>query len=145
MSSPYALPDGPTRFAESSTSMPPPEPRSSTTSPGDNCASAVGFPQPSEAVTASCGKAAFSLSAYRLEVMGSAQPVDAWLPQQPLPPPVCDRRAASAYFRCTTCLMSSAPISSSVFVNPLPPLLLLRRAAQAGERTRLDRSASRAA
>ena len=33
MSSPYALPAGPTRRADSSTSIPPPEPRSSTVSP----------------------------------------------------------------------------------------------------------------
>ena len=35
--------------ADSSTSMPPPEPRSSTVSPGFSSASAVGLPQPSEA------------------------------------------------------------------------------------------------
>src|SRR5438876_1154304 len=60
MSSPYALPVGPTRLAESSTSMPPPEPRSSTTSPGLSWASAVGLPQPSEAATASAGSSAVS-------------------------------------------------------------------------------------
>ena len=43
MSSPYALPSGPTRRAESKTSMPPPEPRSSTISPARNSASAVGL------------------------------------------------------------------------------------------------------
>ena len=44
--------------AESSTSMPPPEPRSSTISPGFSSASAVGLPQPSEASSASAGIAA---------------------------------------------------------------------------------------
>ena len=55
ISRPYALPVGPTRRAESSTSMPPPEPRSSTTSPAWSWASAVGLPQPSEARSASWG------------------------------------------------------------------------------------------
>jgi hypothetical protein len=51
-------PVGPTRFAERSTSMPPPEPRSSTTSPSRSSASAVGLPQPSDASTAASGSAA---------------------------------------------------------------------------------------
>src|SRR6266850_1791060 len=55
MSNPYALPVGPTRLAESSTSIPPPDPKSSTTSPACNFASAVGFPHPSEAATAPAG------------------------------------------------------------------------------------------
>ena len=46
---------GPTRLAESSTSMPPPDPRSSTVSPSRRSASAVGLPQPSDASIASCG------------------------------------------------------------------------------------------
>ena len=37
---------GPTRWAESRTSMPPPEPRSSTVSPSRSSATAVGLPQP---------------------------------------------------------------------------------------------------
>ena len=40
---------GPTRRADKSTSMPPPDPRSSTVSPGFNSARAVGLPQPSDA------------------------------------------------------------------------------------------------
>src|SRR5438270_74842 len=36
--------------------MPPPEPRSSTVSPGLSCARAVGFPQPRDACTACSGK-----------------------------------------------------------------------------------------
>ena len=55
MSSPYALPVGPTRLAESSTSIPPPEPRSSTVSPALSSATAVGLPQPSEAIVAVSG------------------------------------------------------------------------------------------
>ena len=52
MSRPYALPAGPTRRADSSTSMPPPEPRSSTVSPGWRSATAIGLPQPRLADTA---------------------------------------------------------------------------------------------
>ena len=44
-----------TRRAESSTSIPPPDPKSSTTSPGLSFASAVGFPQPNDASIASSG------------------------------------------------------------------------------------------
>ena len=60
MSRPYALPVGPTRLAESRTSIPPPEPRSSTVSPRRSSASAVGFPQPSDAATACAGRSAVS-------------------------------------------------------------------------------------
>ena len=49
MSSPIALPVGPTRRAEIRTSAPAPEPRSSTVSPSWRSATAVGTPQPSEA------------------------------------------------------------------------------------------------
>ena len=51
-------PSGPTRFADSRTSMPPPDPRSRTVSPSFSCASAVGFPQPSDASSASAGRPA---------------------------------------------------------------------------------------
>src|SRR5581483_8927641 len=99
--SPYALPLGPTRRAERSTSMPPPEPRSSTTSPSWSSASAVGLPQPSDARTASAGSAAVSPWGYRLEVIGSGAD-----PQQPVPhgsgaPPAATRRAISPYFART--------------------------------------------
>src|SRR5271163_4141669 len=53
--------------------MPPPEPRSSTVSPGFKSISAVGLPQPSEARTALSGNALFSVSPYRSFVMGSQQ------------------------------------------------------------------------
>jgi hypothetical protein len=55
MSRPYATPVGPTRLAERITSMPPPEPRSSTVSPSRSSATAVGLPQPSDANTAASG------------------------------------------------------------------------------------------
>jgi hypothetical protein len=65
MSRPNALPVGPTRRADSSTSMPPPEPRSSTTSPDSSSASAVGLPHPREACKAAAGTVAASVSSYR--------------------------------------------------------------------------------
>src|SRR6266851_219401 len=46
MSTPYAWPPGATRLAESKTSRPAPDPRSSTSCPGSSCASMVGLPQP---------------------------------------------------------------------------------------------------
>jgi len=55
MSRPYAMPVGPTRFADRITSIPPPEPRSSTVSPSRSSATALGFPQPSETAVAPCG------------------------------------------------------------------------------------------
>src|SRR5678810_406104 len=97
MSRPYTLPAGPTRFADSSTSMPPPEPRSSTVWPGCRSMSAVGFPQPSETATASPGSPAVSAAEYRSELIGSAQPqVDG--PQHPVFP---TDRAISPYFSRT--------------------------------------------
>src|SRR6185503_14236339 len=74
MSSPYAFPVGPTRLAERSTSMPPPEPRSRTVWPGSRAMSAVGLPQPRDALTASAGSPLVSASEYRLDVIGSPQP-----------------------------------------------------------------------
>src|SRR5438093_1155051 len=83
MSRPYALPVGPTRLADSRTSMPPPDPKSSTVWPGSRASRAVGLPHPSDAVTASAGRPPVSASEYRLEVIGSPQPHAAG-PQQPL-------------------------------------------------------------
>src|ERR1035438_4035775 len=45
--------------------MPPPEPRSRTTSPGFSSASAVGLPQPREASTAAGGSSETSSTEYR--------------------------------------------------------------------------------
>src|SRR5712664_4832149 len=104
MSSPYALPVGPTRLAESKTSMPPPEPRSSTTSPACNFASAVGFPQPSEAATACAGSPAFCASSYKFFVMGS-QPLSSPPPPQHAVPPAVTCFAARPYFCFTTSWM----------------------------------------
>src|SRR5919204_4307319 len=86
MSSPYALPVGPTRLADSNTSMPPPEPRSSTVSPARRSARAVGLPQPSDASVAASG------SSPRCSASYSASPNLAPSPppsahQDPLPPP----------------------------------------------------------
>src|SRR5688572_6680796 len=86
MSRPYALPVGPTRFAERRTSMPPPEPRSRTVSPSCRSASAVGLPQPSEASSASAGMPAVWPASYRSDVIGSQDSDVA--PQQPLDPPL---------------------------------------------------------
>src|SRR5262245_49310495 len=80
MSRPYASPVGPTRLAESSTSMPPPEPRSRTTSPSRTSAAAVGLPQPRLARTVSTGSLPRS-SPYRLEPTALEQQDS---PQQPL-------------------------------------------------------------
>src|SRR5262245_8668308 len=120
MSSPYALPVGPTRRAESSTSIPPPEPRSSTVSPARSSARAVGLPQPSEAATAAAGSAAVSLSLYRFEVIGSAAasvPQQALVEQQDASSPATTFSAAFPYLSFTICLMSwSAIVRSSCVV-----------------------------
>ena len=60
MSTPMTRPVGPTFFAASRRSMPAPEPRSRTTSPGLSPAKASGLPQPKELTTASAGSAASS-------------------------------------------------------------------------------------
>src|SRR5208283_1933399 len=108
---------GPTRRAERSTSMPPPEPRSSTTSPAFRFAKAVGFPQPSEASTASSGSCPVCAASYKLEVIGSAHPLLAVAPQQELPP-LFTRSAASPYFSLTIVL-----ISMPLMRSPLPATL----------------------
>src|ERR1017187_6718164 len=101
------MPVGPTRRADSSTSMPPPEPRSRTVSPGFNWARAVGLPQPRLARTAVSGSSASS-APYRLPVIGSAQWASAGAPpQQELEPPATTRNAACPYFSLTTSVMFS--------------------------------------
>jgi Cd2+/Zn2+-exporting ATPase/Cu+-exporting ATPase len=55
-----------------STSIPLPEPRSRTVSPGCRSISAVGLPQPREARTASSGSPAVCSASYRLSVTGSS-------------------------------------------------------------------------
>src|SRR5215468_8329951 len=106
MSRPYAFPLGPTRFAESSTSMPPPEPRSRTVSPGGNFARAVGLPQPREAATASLGSAEVCEAAERSFVIGSQQ-LDSAPPPHVATPPAATRFAALPYF----CFTASCKLS----------------------------------
>src|SRR5690606_19725951 len=107
MSRPYAFPVGPTRRADSSTSIPPPLPRSSTTSPSCSSASAVGLPQPSDASTASVGSPFVSASSYRSAVIGShTSSGDA--PQQLDLAPDDAREAASPYFSRTAAFNASA-------------------------------------
>src|SRR5213080_717527 len=84
--------------------MPPPEPRSNTVSPGFSITRAVGFPQPSDAFTASSGICAVWVSLYRSEVIGSPLESQAEVPQQKLPP-LRTRRAASPYFSFTASLI----------------------------------------
>src|SRR5215831_10897502 len=111
MSRPYAFPEGPTRRAERSTSMPPPEPRSSTVSPASSWASAVGLPQPSEAAVALLGRHPVSVAEERLEVMGWPSRPDA-LPQEALPP-AATVSAALPYLSFTICLMSASLMTAS--------------------------------
>src|ERR1700733_1007617 len=86
--------------------MPPPEPRSNTTSPGFRVARAVGFPHPSDASMASSGTCPAWEELYRLDVIGSQpNPLAAVAPQQLLPP-IFTRKAAWPYFSLTTFLMS---------------------------------------
>ena len=87
--------------------MPPPEPKSSTTSPGFKRARAVGFPQPSDASTASTGSPAFCCSSYRFAVIGSTAPAGAASdPQQQEAPPEITRSACPPYLSLTTSLIS---------------------------------------
>jgi hypothetical protein len=104
MSNPYALPVGPTRRADNSTSIPPPEPRSSTVSPAFSLASAVGLPQPRDAFMASSGIWPASDASYKFEVIGSHDVPAGDAPQQELPPDRA-RVAASAYFSRTVSRM----------------------------------------
>src|SRR6478672_6763439 len=71
------MPVSPTRRAESSTSIPPPEPRSSTRSPGRNSATASGFPQPRLAASASGGSSPCSYAPYRPAPNESSTSADA--------------------------------------------------------------------
>ncbi len=95
--------------------MPPPEPRSSTTSPASSFASAVGLPQPSEALNASSGTWPISDIPYRLEVIGSpdSPEADGAVPQHEVfPAKTC--WAAFPYFsRTTSVMLGSVMVSSS--------------------------------
>src|ERR1700722_1026245 len=85
--------------------MPPPEPRSRTVSPALSFASAVGFPQPSEASIASAGIWPDCAASYRFEVIGSQPQLFAGAAPQHELPPVVTRSAALPYFSFTTSLM----------------------------------------
>src|SRR6185369_8603934 len=127
MSKPYALPVGPTRLAESRTSMPPPEPKSSTVSPGFNSASAVGLPHPSDASTAASGKLPVWPASYKLLVIGSQQPSNAAAAPQHELPPLLRRRAAWPYFSRTISLMSCMVLSYLQMVMMVLGLIALLR------------------
>src|SRR5579862_792082 len=87
--------------------MPPPEPRSRTTSPGLRVARAVGLPQPKDASIASSGTSPVCAESYRSEVIGSQPRTLAAVAPQQLLPPVFTRRAAWPYFSLTTSLIAS--------------------------------------
>src|SRR5947207_1363673 len=111
--------------------MPPPLPKSSTTSPECSSASAVGLPHPSEASAAFSGTPSRSSTWYKLWVI--VEP-DA-LAQQPLSQqldraPFNTSLAMVPYRSFTTCVMSTSAVSATVAVallqHPLPqhPLAL---------------------
>src|SRR5579875_2249724 len=116
MSRPWAFPVGPTRFADKRTSMPPPDPRSRTISPGRSSASAVGLPQPKDALNASSGIPWTSAGSYRFEVIGSTHPSELGADPQHELLPVLARSAASPYFCLTNSLNS---IASSFHSKPV--------------------------
>src|SRR5579885_2625462 len=86
--------------------MPPPDPRSRTISPGRSSASAVGLPQPKDALNASSGIPSTSAGSYRSEVIGSTQPSELGADPQHELLPVLARSAASLYFCLTVSLNS---------------------------------------
>src|SRR5262245_20520364 len=94
--------------------MPPPEPRSSTLSPALRSMSAVGLPQPREALTASCGTPDRWSVEYRLEVIGSQHTPDelADAGLQQVAGPVAAWRAAAPYLD----LMASFRVDSVSFM-----------------------------
>src|SRR5918995_2838469 len=113
MSSPYALPPGETRLADNNTSMPPPLPRSKTTSPGESVASAVGLPHPKDAAPAACGSIFSSSAEYPPPVQSTpsaseSRPRSPAEPQhEAVPVPSSTVRAAPAYLSLTRSRTSS--------------------------------------
>src|SRR6185312_17380461 len=103
--------------------MPPPEPRSSTVSPGLSSARAVGLPHPSDAFTAISGNVLLWESSYKSFVIGSTSAQQhAEAPQHELASPADTRRAASPYFSCTisfklvlTCYLLHIRVSECLF------------------------------
>src|SRR5918995_4603720 len=114
MSRPIALPVGATRRAEISTSVPAPEPRSSTVSPSCRSATAVGTPHPSEAPSAAPVAPSESPSAYRLSPNTPAS--SAAVPQHEAPWEAA--RAAAAYFSRTVSRMSCERPSEQPQLTP---------------------------
>src|SRR5258706_5313298 len=99
--------------------MPPPEPRSRTTSPGLNLARAVGFPHPSEACSAASGTCCICVASSRWEVIGSQLvPLASAVPQQL---PLFPRSAACPYFSLTISFMSVPSMPSSWCPAPQIP------------------------
>src|SRR5919197_2773859 len=121
MSRPYALPVGPTRLAESNTSMPPPDPRSRTVWPGSSRINAVGLPQPSDAATAPSGRSPVSAVDYRFDVIGSSAP------QHPAFAGASVTDAAIApYLSSTACLNVGSVMSPPLRSLYLPSRILMK-------------------
>src|SRR6516165_4479122 len=123
MSSPIALPVGPTRRAEIRTSAPAPDPRSSTVSPSCKSATAVGTPHPSDALIAVSGMSALDGSLYRAAPNTSpASPglhVTDPVAQQPAcPDPAEAALAAEAYLARTVSRMSPVSVRSAMRTAP---------------------------
>src|SRR3954468_14158448 len=123
MSSPIALPVAPTRRALIRTSVPAPEPRSRTDSPGCRSATAVGTPQPSDAPTAAPVAPSVSAPSYK------AEPNTASL-SGPQPhedgPCAATWRAAAAYFSRTVSRTSPVGSPAAPAAHPqLPPAALV--------------------
>src|SRR5579871_4710697 len=95
--------------------MPPPLPRSSTTSPGLSAASAVGLPQPSDANSAASGMEAASTSSYSpLEMASPSQHLSSPLAlplQQAAPCPLKTACAAAPYFSRTISRTSARSVN----------------------------------
>src|SRR5271156_5621572 len=95
--------------------MPPPEPRSRTVSPALSFASAVGFPQPSEADSASAGIWPDCAASYRFDVIGSQPQLVAGVAPQHELPPVVTRSAALPYFSFTASRMFGSFMMTSIY------------------------------
>src|SRR5688572_26645096 len=145
------MPVGPTRRAESSTSMPPPLPRSSTTSPSFSSASAVGLPQPSDASTALSGSADVVTASYRSRVIGSVA-LASEQQDVPQPPanfaPAAARCSASPYFAQTIAFTSDMACIPSRMVDlssQKKPAQQLQGSAAGSRRAAASDSAARTA
>jgi hypothetical protein len=98
--------------------MPPPLPRSSTTSPSRSSARAVGLPHPRDASTAVSGREDAVTESYRSRVMGSlpSGPHPHDVPQHPPLDPEAARTAASPYFRRTPAFTSPLIVAPRINV-----------------------------